>query len=404
MKVSKIQLVITFIAAGSIALAFAVSSNDLESLQRKAPPKKQAEYPVVTTVPVSTGTYTALVKGFGSVTPNQSLQLTSEVSGRIVHLSPKLKSGQTFKAGAELLVIDDVEYQEAVASAKSDLATTEVELLQEQLNQKQAQEEWKRSGLKGQPNSDLVFYIPQVKAAQAKVEYARKALEKAKSDLAYTRVKAPFNAQVISRSVETGSYVQTGTELVQLYDTDLVQISVPLSSQQWNNLPNIEAMQGKTEVTLTSADGNKHWTGFVARAEQHLDSTSRQRSLIITVEAPLKLDTPLYPGSFVQASIPGKAVGNLWQIPASSLTQDNKIWYLDANSTLQAAQANIHFSANDYIFVSPIEGLKETNIVIHPLSSYLPGMRAVDRNATKQTTQQQPNRPTSVETDKRDQQ
>ena len=91
---------------------------------------------------------------------------------------------------------------------------------------------------------------------------------------------------------------------------------------------------GKWPVELTSVENGQNWSGRILRLEQHLDDTTRQRALIIAVDRPLDLDTPLLPGTFVKALIKGRSVDNLWKLPSAALSQRGEIWYVKADKTL----------------------------------------------------------------------
>jgi len=235
-KIIKVQIAATSVAAACLFGAISLGGNAEGGPGMPPAATVPKSYPKVSTVQPVSGTFEARITGYGEVTPVQRLNLAAEVSGKVVSVADAFKSGTQLKAGAVLLTIDDQPYREAVASAESALAAAEVTLLQQQLNRTQAKAEWQRSGLSGSPDSQLALYEPQVKAAQAAVDHARRTLQKARSDLKKTVVRAPFNALVVNRTAELGSYVQTGTELAALYGTDQVELTVPLSSTDWQNL------------------------------------------------------------------------------------------------------------------------------------------------------------------------
>ncbi len=374
-KTIKMQLLVTGIAAACVLGVYATSTRSGDGPGLPPPPAKSKAYPKVTTIQPVTGSFTAKVKGYGQISPVQTLNLAAEVSGKVVELSPAFKSGERLRADDVLLRIDDHIYREAVASAESALATAEVTLLQQQLNRTQAKAEWKRSGLAGSPDSRLALYEPQVKAAQAAVEYARRTLKKAKADLNRTVVRIPFNALVISRSIELGSYVQPGSDLAVLYGTDQVELILPLSSKDWTNLHESPATGEKWVVELSDTESDSQWNGYVDRVAQHIDSNTRQRSLIVRVDNPLDQSPPLYPGTFIEAGIPGKTLKEVWQLPASAVTQNNQIWLIDEASMLTRVPADVRLRMVDKAYLTPDETLKHPLVVTLPLTSYLPGMK-----------------------------
>ncbi|WP_315984034.1 efflux RND transporter periplasmic adaptor subunit [Aliamphritea spongicola] len=309
------------------------------------------------------------------MTPVQKLNLATQVSGRVTELSPKFKSGERLQAGDILLKIDDTEYREAVANAESSLAAAQVTLLQQQLNRTQAKAEWQRSGLSGSPDSKLALYEPQVKAARAAVEHARRTLEKASADLNKTVIRVPFNALVISRTAELGSFIQSGTELALLYGTDQAELTLPVATKDWRLLPPLPEEKKSWQVSLSDTESDQQWSGYVDRINQHIESSTRQRSLIIRLDNPLDQNPPLYPGTFIEASVPGLAMENVWQLPASSVTQNNEVWFVNDTNTLAKTPANIRLRMADKVYLVPADATTTPRIVTLPLASYLPGMR-----------------------------
>ncbi len=373
-KSVKTQLLVTAIAAACVLGAYATSINSAgESLP--APPPDAKSYPQVTIIEPAAGNFPSSIKGYGEVTPVQKLNLAAQVSGRVTELAALFKSGERLQAGDILLKVDDTEYREAVANAKSSLAAAEVTLLQQQLNRTQAKAEWQRSGLKGSPDSELALYEPQVKSARAAVEHARRSLEKARADLSKTIIRAPFNALIVSRAVELGGFIQPGTELAVLYGTDQVELTLPIPTKDWSHLPQPSDDKNTWPVSLSDTESDRQWQGYVDRVTQHIESNTRQRSLIVRLDNPLDQSPPLYPGTFIEASVPGSVLENVWQLPASAVTQNNEIWFVDTTNTLRKTPANIRLRRADKVYLEPDRTSDISRIITLPLASYLPGMK-----------------------------
>lgn len=390
MKKTKTQFILFIISAVILLVVISslggsgeeeASGKPVSSNSSKA---ERARYPSVTTLGVVRAKYESTVTGFGVAHATKVLNLTSEVAGTIQHLSPNFYSGTRYQVGDVLAKIDDVRYQENLANARLSLASAETELLQQELNQEQAIESWEKSGLSGEPDSDLVLFKPQVKSAKSRVEYAKKTLARAESDLNKTEIKVPFNAVITSRDIELGSNVQVGTLIGQFYGTDQIEISIPLSDRQWSILPDLKSVEKPWKVKVHNDNNNQQWEGVIDRIEQHLDETSQQRALIITIDKPLEQSTPLYPGTFVRAEINGLTVENVWKIPSSSISQNNQFWFVDSNDLLQKSFAKVHFTDENSAYVTPIENIEVADIVVHPLRSYLSGMRVVKKHSNSE--------------------
>ena len=131
-------------------------------------------------------------------------------------------------------------------------------------------------------------------------------------------------------------------------------------------------------VTLSSSDGQYQWQGYVERVEQHLQQDTRQRSLIVKVDNPLEQEKDLYPGTFVQATISGKQLTQLWELPASALSQQGDLWFVDNNSQLSKSNAHVEFEKGGLIYIDPtklnVELGDSVQVVKRPLSSFKAGM------------------------------
>lgn len=376
MKKTILYTLITAIAAGGVFAAVAYNKEQMANNQHPPRPPQLAQAPEVEVFEAEPSRHQASVTGYGEAVAHYQLTLSSEIEGQVEQLSDDFATGKTLAKGAELASIDSTAYRQALATAKATLAEAKEALLEEQRSGKQARQEWQASGLTGEPDSPLVLRAPQLAAAQANYEMAKAELVKAQADLDKTSITAPFEALIVSREIQPGSYVQTGSDIATLYSTDFVEIEIPLTAAQWQNLPAFNQLtEQRWPVTLTDASGTQQWQGYVGRVEQHLDDTARQRSLIVVVDKPLEQRPALFPGSFVAAHIKGRQLDELWQLPASALSQNGEIWLVDQQETLQPVAASARYQDNDYVYILPPEGSSQARVVVRPLSSYTSGMK-----------------------------
>ena len=317
------------------------------------------------------------MSGYGEARAHYELTLAAQVAGRVESISESFESGRQVAEGAVLVQLKDSDYRAALASAEKDLASARLDLMEEERQGVQAAAEWKASGLRGQPDSELVLRKPQLAAAKAAVANYEAARVSAREDLAETRITAPFDAQVVKRNVAPGSYVQVGTEIATLYSVDRAEVSVALSARDWSNLPDLATLtRGNWPATLTSVEDGQVWTGRVLRAERHLDEATRQRALVIAVDRPLEQTPPLLPGTFLKAEVAGREIGGLWLLPNAARSQRGEIWLVGPDDTLENFAAEPAFSDAQGIYVAAPEALRGTaqRVLVHPLNGYLPGM------------------------------
>ncbi|WP_372881209.1 efflux RND transporter periplasmic adaptor subunit [Psychromonas sp.] len=389
MKLKRMPILVTLVSVACLAGAVTYNSAQIKAAHdqpaQKISEQVQAEMrtsqaPSVVVLEVHSGSYRAIVKGYGEALPRYAMTFTAEISGKVEQLMPDFATGNLVKKGDILAQLENTSYQQAVAQAKSDLAQAKLDLLEEQRTADQARLEWQHSGMSGEPDSPLVLHEPQLAAQKAALENAQYSLKKAQQDLDKTVIKAPFDALVVEQNIQPGSYLQAGSSVAQLYSTDRVEIEIPLSAKQWANLPKItnkELLQTEADkwpVTLYSEDGGSSWEGYVTRIEQHLDATSRQRSLIVAVDRPFDPEIGLFPGTFVQAHIEGAQLTNTWELPASAISQQGELWFITEGNQLNKVAANKVFEKAGSVYVTPIAALTSAKIIKRPLSSYVVGM------------------------------
>ena len=105
----------------------------------------------------------------GTVRPRRETQLVPEISGRVISVAPSFAEGGFFEAGEVLVTIDPFDYQQAVISARSQLAKARLRLAQEEAEAEVAQREWEDLG-RGNPR-DLTLRKPQLNDARVGVAH-----------------------------------------------------------------------------------------------------------------------------------------------------------------------------------------------------------------------------------------
>ncbi|MEC8297931.1 MAG: efflux RND transporter periplasmic adaptor subunit, partial [Pseudomonadota bacterium] len=141
---------------------------------------------------------------------------------------------------------------------------------------------------------------------------------------------------------------------------DIAEVAIGLSPSQWAQLPSGDETQLSGDaslnwpVTLTDTTTGNTWVANIVRAEWHQSDTTRQRNAIAVVEKPLAQSTPLLFGSFVQADIEGRALDNVWKLPASAISQKQEVW-LVMPSTGQLAKftPSVLFESEGYAYITP---------------------------------------------------
>ncbi|HEY0527318.1 MAG TPA: efflux RND transporter periplasmic adaptor subunit [Gemmatimonadaceae bacterium] len=164
----------------------------------------------------------ASVTASGQVQPHTKVDVSADISGRIVRLA--VKEGQMVTAGQFLLEIDPSQYRAAVERATAAVASARSQSAQAKPSLTQAQRNYDRLMALKKANPTLVSdeqleqLRTQVEVAQASLEAANHAVDQASASLrdsqsllSKTTIVAPMSGRITRLSVEQGETAIQGT-------------------------------------------------------------------------------------------------------------------------------------------------------------------------------------------------
>src|SRR5919205_4255272 len=164
----------------------------------------------------------ASVTASGQVQPHTKVDISADISGRIVRLA--VKEGQMETAGQFLLEIDPSQYRASVERAAAAVASAKAQAAQAKPNLLQAQRNYDRLAALKKANPTLVSdeQIEQLRtqvdvsqaaleAANHEIDQANASLRDAQSLLSKTTIVAPMSGRVTRLSVEQGETAIQGT-------------------------------------------------------------------------------------------------------------------------------------------------------------------------------------------------
>jgi RND family efflux transporter MFP subunit len=332
---------------------------------------------------VSRGDFRPVVEAMGQVMPAREITLGSRVSGEVVHQADLFSPGRQVIKGAELLRIDPADYEAALLQRRSELQQAQADFEIEQGQQRVARQEFELLGEDMEAVNDaLILRKPQLDQAKARVAGAEAAVKQAELNLARTRIRAPFPAQVLSREVTLGSQVSSGQALGRLVDTGeyWIEATVPLSKLRWLSF-DVNSDSPAAPVQLhhdTVWPKGQTREGKLAQLVGELDDNARMARVLITVDDPLALDQhadkpPMILGAFVRAEIEGKPLDDVVRIERNLVRRNNTVWIME-DRKLAIRDVEIAFTDQDYAYIR--SGLEDGDQVItNELSSVVSGAR-----------------------------
>jgi HlyD family secretion protein len=207
---------LTFKKIGGVLLVLAAGSGC-----RSSKPKVLWE-----TAPVDRGRVVARVTATGTLSALVTVQVGSQVSGRIQQLLVDYNS--PVKKGELIAKIDPQLFQAALEQSRANFAAAEGSLLKAKVQADQAEIDFKRQASLSErklvaiadydtAKSNFAAAKAQIAVAQGNLQQAKAALNQARVNLAYTNIVSPTDGVVISRSVDVGQTVAASLQAPTLF-------------------------------------------------------------------------------------------------------------------------------------------------------------------------------------------
>ena len=306
----------------------------------KIPPRKDTAPPravVVRTIPVDRPDTGIDLEVDGVVVPLREVTLGAEVAGRILRKNDACNEGQVVTKGTLLIEVDPRDYELDVARLEKDLAQAglAIEEVDEEIVQNATSSELAKrqvelarretTRLEGLKAGKIVTESEHDRAVRDELTAANSLtmlegqkrvlakrrfrlleaqslaatmLEKAKLDLARTRIVSPVDGIVVEDKVEQDAFVAKGAPLVTIEDTSATEVKTSLRMDEvarvWGGRNAADVGQGVPEVpakvVFTMDDRRYEWDGVLSRQEgRGLDEKTRTLSCRVRVPEPTKL-------------------------------------------------------------------------------------------------------------------
>jgi RND family efflux transporter MFP subunit len=278
----------------------------------------------------------------GTIEALHTGEITAEVSGKLIELSPAFIVGGIVKRGQVLGRIEADEFQSAIIQAESQLNNAQSTLTQERAQAKVAQAELKRTGRSVSANP-LAARLPQVASAEAAVKAAAASLKLAKDKIHKTVITAPFSGEITATGVTLGQFVGTGSSLGKLLSDGEKRIKVSLSEDQITVLRAISSINNQpllAKISLLNSNSQNVTLGRMQSLSNSIESDSQLYQGYVVADngadmASLKI------GEIVSVELFPEQQRPVLSLPVSAVAQDNKIRILEGGNQRTIASKTI---------------------------------------------------------------
>jgi multidrug efflux system membrane fusion protein len=259
------------------------------------PPRTPPPIPVVV-AQAEQGDIGVYVTGLGTVTPLNTITVTTRVDGQL--MAVKYKEGERVRQGDPLVEIDPRPFQVALEQAEAQLVKDQAALQNAQIDLKRDEELIAKNAVSQQI---LQTQRATVAQAEAAVTNDQATIAGAKLNLIYCHITAPISGRIGLRLVDPGNFVSAAaaTPLLVITQTQPISIIFTIPEQA---LASVRAplKAGKT-LSVDAIDRNGQQIlakGKLTTLDNQIDQTTGTLRLRATVP---NTDDALFPNQFVNA-------------------------------------------------------------------------------------------------------
>ena len=290
----------------------------------------------VTVHEVSYGQTVPEFTSFGEVMAARNIFLRALVAGEVISVSDALHEGAFIKKGAELLSIDQFEYENALGEAKAQLVSSQASL-------KMSRQDYERAQKLFEKGTVALRYLDERKTdltvKKAAVDRLKIVVRRAQRNLDNTKVVAPFDAYVSNVTVDEGRLVNPNDHIARLSDASSYEIRFNLSDSEYGSLLSTQSDIVGQPVYALWKIGNKElpFEGKVKYVGATIDTSIRGVDVIADVTS--VGTAPIRGGAFVEVVMQGNTFDNVASLPEDALFENNEngeIVYVITNNRLEA--------------------------------------------------------------------
>lgn len=299
---------------------------------------KGSQGPVtVETASARASTSTTDIRAIGSLQSDESVQIASEIAGRIAEVS--FQEGTQVKEGAILFKLDDVLAKAEVADASARFALA-------QANVDRAKALSRTGNVTDKARDEAV----------ASFESGTATLELAKARLEKHTIRAPFSGSIGTRKVSAGAYVGIGVALVNLEKIDTLKVDFKVPELFLSSV----AVGQKIEIKVDALP-DQSFTGEIYTIDPMVDVNGRALRIRARLANP---ELVLRPGLFARILIIGSKPREVVLVPESAVVPRGGETFVFTVENGKAKEIKVKLGERRGAEVEIVEGIESESIVV----------------------------------------
>ena len=323
------------------------------------PPRTPPPIPVVV-AQAEQGDIGVYVTGLGTVTPLNTITVTTRVDGQL--MAVKYKEGERVRRGDPLVEIDPRPFQVALEQAEAQLVKDQAALQNAQIDLKRYEELITKNAV-----SQQILQTQRATVAQteASVKSDQATIAGAKLNLIYCHITAPISGRIGLRLVDPGNFVSAAaaTPLLVITQTQPISIIFTIPEQA---LASVRAplRAGKT-LSVDAIDRNGQQIlakGKLTTLDNQIDQTTGTLRLRATVP---NTDDALFPNQFVNARMLVQEKRGVTLIPNAAVQRNAQATFVYVvNPDESVAIRNVTLGTVDDERSEVVMGIRPNEVVV----------------------------------------
>ena len=367
-------------------LLLAACGADTGGQQAAAPPM-----PVVETMTVRLTDVPNVIELSGRARAYAEAEIRPQVTGII---SERLfKEGDTVKKGQALYQIDAAEYSAAVRSAEAALARAEASAA---VAGETAARFERLAGINAVSQQEYDQAVASARQAEADIGIQKAALDRARIDLARTKISSPIEGRIGRSSVTQGALVtqNQADPLARVLQTNPIYVDLTVSSsrilswrQQIAEGEIATTEQNTIPVDIILADDTPYpLAGELEFSEVNVEESAGTVAVRVVVPNPEDL---ILPGMFVRAKFAAGYYENVATLPQSVVsrtpTGDASVMVVEEDGTVRQRVITVEQNTdNTWTVLTGLQGGEQ--VATANLQSIRDGMKVQPKSANEQTS------------------
>lgn len=334
------------------------------------------------------------VSEHGRMSSVSRINLSAEASGKVIQGDIQLKQGANFKKGDVLFSIYPDEAELALKAEKSQFMNSLALLLPDLSIDYPEQEEKFREFFSSIDIDKVLPEFPDYRDEKLSIFLASRnipseyyTIRKDELQLQRHAVIAPFDGALTEVLLEPGTYTNTGGIVARAIRTDALELEVPLNraDASWVNIGD--------PVDVLSETRSLQWRGEVVRKSSFVNENTQSQTIFVRIDN--VKDQPLLAGDYLLASLPGRPIPEVMEIPRNAVFNSNEVFLVKSNrlqkASIQVVKVNMNtllfkgLQSGDTLVVQPLVNVYEGTVVTTSLDPQKPqGEGRFDKQGTNQ--------------------